>query len=124
MIAVRAAHPEAGAPRDDDLRVERADVLDGEPGPLQRPGQPIGQEDIRSGQQTAEQLPAGFGFDVDRDAALSAVAQFEDEVGVDAGGFAGETADDQRPSRITRVTPSTLMTSAPQSDRAAPADGT
>ena len=41
-------------------------------------------------------------LDVDRDAALAAVSQLEDEVGVRAGRFAGETADDQRPPGITR----------------------
>ena len=101
-IPIRAPHPQPGAARDDDLRVERANVLDGEPGPLECAGQPIGQEDIRTGQQPAEQLAAHFGFDVDRDAALTAVAQLEDEVGIRAGGFAGETADDQRAPGITR----------------------
>ncbi len=51
--------------------------------------------------EAAEQLATRIGFDVDRDAALAAVAQLEDEVGVRTGRLARESADDQGPSRVT-----------------------
>ncbi|GLE54035.1 hypothetical protein ATCCBAA256_35970 [Mycobacterium montefiorense] len=99
-IAIRAADPQAGAARNDDLRIEGANVVDGQPGPFQCAGQPVGQEDIRSRQQAAEQLAARLGLDVDRDAALAAVTQLEDEVGVRAGRCAGEPADHQGSPRV------------------------
>ncbi len=65
LVAVGSAHSGAGAARDDDVRVERADVLDRQPRPFQRAGQPVGQEHVRGGQQAAEVLAAGLGLDVD-----------------------------------------------------------
>src|SRR5271156_5375694 len=73
-IAIRAAHPQSGAARDDDLGIERADVIDGESGALERGGQPIGQEHVGTGQQAAEQAPTRLGSDVNGDAALATVA--------------------------------------------------
>lgn len=100
-IPVRAPHAQTGAPGDDDARVEGANVGHGQPGPLQGARQPIGQEHVGAGQQPAEQLTAGFRLDVDGDAALAPIAQFEDEVGVGPRRLPGEPADHQRPPRVT-----------------------
>ena len=62
--------------------------------------QPVGQEDVRGGKQAAEELAAGVGLDVDRDAALAAVTDFEHEVDVGPRVLAGETADDQGPTGV------------------------
>ncbi len=80
-----------------------ADVLDGQPRPFQRTGTPVGQQDVGGGQQPAEVLATGFGLDVDRHAALAAVADLEDEVDVGPGVLPGEAADDQRPPRVARL---------------------
>ena len=103
LVAIGSADAGAGAARDDDVRIERADVLDRQPRPLQRAGQPVGQEHVRGGQQATEVLAAGVGLDVDRDAALAAVADLEDEVDVGARVLPGETADHQRPTGVTRL---------------------
>ena len=99
-IAIRASHSQAGAAGDDDVRVERADVVDGQPRAFQHRGQPIGQEHICAGKQAAKEFTTGLGLDVDRNAALAAVPELEDEVGVHAGGFASEAADNQGPARV------------------------
>src|SRR6202453_3508402 len=84
-IAIRSAHAQSGATRDDDLGIKLADVIDGESGAVGGGGAPIGQEHVRTGQQAAEQAPTRLGFDVNGDAGLAAVAQLEDEGGVGAG---------------------------------------
>ena len=103
LVAVRAADAGAGAASDDDVRIERADVVDGQPRPFERARQPVRQEHVRGGEQAAEVLAAGVGLDVDRDAALATVADFEDEVDVGPGVLPGETADDQCPPGVTRL---------------------
>lgn len=103
LVAVRSTHTGTGAARNDDVRVERADVLDGQPRPFQRSGQPVGQEDVGGGEQATEVLAAGVGLDVDRDAALAAVTDLQDEVDVGPRVLPGEAADDQRPPRVARL---------------------
>jgi hypothetical protein len=100
LVAVGTAHTRAGAARDDDVRVEGADVLHCQPGPFQWCGQPVRQEHVRGSEQAPEIFSAGVGFDVDGDAAFAPVADLEDEIDVRAGVFLREAADDQRPAGI------------------------
>src|SRR6185436_3822281 len=80
-----------------------ANVLDRQPRPFQRAWQPVGEEHVRRGEQAPEILAAGVGLDVDRDAALTAVADLEDEVDVGTGVLPGEASDDQGPAGVTRL---------------------
>ncbi len=94
-VSIRTAHAHTGAAGDDHARIEGADVLDSQPDASQCAEQPVRQKHVGRGYQPAEELEAGLGLEVDRDAALAAIAQLEEEVGVGPGRFAGEAADDQ-----------------------------
>ena len=59
------------------------------------PGSQLVSNTSARGKQPAEELAAGLGLEVDRDAALAAVTEFQHEVDVDPRGLAGESADDQ-----------------------------
>ena len=103
LVRIRPPHTGAGTARDDEVRIERAEILDREPRSLERAGQPVGQKHVRGGQQAAEVLATPIGLDVDRDAALAAVADLEDEVDVGTGVLPGEASDDQGPAGVTRL---------------------
>jgi hypothetical protein len=101
LVAVRAADAGPGTASDDDVRIERADVLDRQPRPFERARQPVRQEHVRGGEKATEVLAAGVGLDIDRHTALATVADFQDEVDVGPGVLPGETADDQCAPGVT-----------------------
>ena len=103
LIAVGSAHAKTRTARDDDVGVEGADVLDRETGSLESARQPVGQQDVGAGKQPAEELATQLGLEVDRDAALAAVTEFQHEVGVDPRGLAGESPDHQGATGIAEL---------------------
>ena len=59
-VAVGAAHTQPGSAGDDDVRVERADVVDRQARPLQRRREPVGEHYVRCGQQSPEEFSTGL----------------------------------------------------------------
>ena len=85
------------------LGVGRTNVFDGEPRSFEGAGQPVGQQHIGAGKQTAEKLAADLRFEVDRDAALAPIAQLEHEIRVHPRSLAGKSSDDERPAGVAEL---------------------
>ena len=121
-VGLRAARAERAAPRVDDLRVHRADVVDVDPELLARAGQEAGQEHVRPAGQLVEHLRALGHRHVQADAALAPVGVLDVGVRVALDPNAPVCRSPRCGSPVTAC--STLITSAPQSASTAPADGT
>jgi hypothetical protein len=66
--------------RVDEARVHAAEVVVGDPEPLARVGQEVGEEDVGPLDQAVEQGATGFAPEVDADAPLVAPDLLDDEV--------------------------------------------
>ena len=73
LVGIRPERTEPGHPGVDEARVQRRDVVVGEPHPGQRLAAVVRDEDVCLGQQSAQHLSPELAVGVDDDAALAAV---------------------------------------------------
>ena len=119
----RAADTGGRAAGDDDVRVEPANIVDGQPGAFQGTGQPVGQEHI-GGSESLPKYSRPVGDFTSMAILRLPRLPISRMKSIWPRRLLGETADHQRTAGVTALDQLHLDDVGPQSASAAPAEGT